>query len=218
MLNFKQYLEEGKNDPAIFHAIFMAGGPGSGKSYISNSLGLRALGFVEINSDKAFEMGLKKSLLSLKMPDKEEYPRNIVRDLAKKTTMAKHGHAIDGRLGMVIDGTGKDAGKIAKQAKQLELLGYECAMVFVDTDLETTKQRNADRVRSVKDNILLKSWNAVQNNKNAFKKLFGKRLFVIDNSNHEVAASQSSKVYTKIMGWAKQLPNNPAVKNWMEHS
>jgi hypothetical protein len=91
-------------------------------------------------------------------------------------------------------------------------------MVFVDTDLETTKQRNADRVRSVKDNILLKSWNAVQNNKNTFKKLFGKRLFVIDNSNHEVAASQSSKVYTKIMGWAKQLPNNPAVKNWMEHS
>jgi shikimate kinase len=215
MDSFKSFIEEGKNDPAIFHAIFMAGGPGSGKSYISNSLGLRALGFVEINSDKAFEMGLKKSLLSLKMPDNEEYPRNIVRGLAKKTTQAKHGHAIDGRLGMVIDGTGKDAGKIAKQVKQLELLGYECAMVFVDTDLETTKQRNADRVRSVKDTILLKSWNDVQKNKNSFKKIFGKRLFIIDNSNNEVATSQSSKVYVRIMSWAKQLPNNPAVDNWM---
>ncbi len=218
MLPFKSFIEEGKNDPAIFHAIFMAGGPGSGKSYISNSLGLRAMGFVEINSDKAFEMGLKKSLLSLKMPDSEEYPRNIVRDLAKKTTKAKHGHAIEGRLGMVIDGTGKDAGKIAKQAKQLELLGYEVAMVFVDTDLETTQQRNAQRDRSLKDSALLKMWKAVQTNRAKFKKVFGSRLFVIDNSNNEVAASQSSKVYVRIMTWAKQLPNNPAVKNWIENS
>ncbi len=218
MLPFKSFIEEGKNDPAIFHAIFMAGGPGSGKSYISNSLGLRAMGFTEINSDKAFEMGLKKSLLSLKMPDSEEYPRNIVRGLAKKTTKAKHGHAIDGRLGMVIDGTGKDAGKIAKQAKQLELLGYEVAMVFVDTDLETTKKRNAERDRSLKDGPLIKMWKAVQTNRSKFKKVFGARLFVIDNSNREVAAAQSTKVYTRIMTWAKKLPNNPAVKNWMEHS
>jgi len=218
MLRLKSFIDEGKNDPAIFHAIFMAGGPGSGKSYISNSLGLHALGFVEINSDKAFEMGLKKSLLSLKMPDSEEYPRDIVRDLAKKTTKAKHGHAIEGRLGMVIDGTGKDAGKIGKQVKQLELLGYEVAMVFVDTDLNTTKIRNAKRDRSVKYSALLKMWSAVQKNRDTFKKIFGKRMFIIDNSTPELAAAESKKVYTKIMMWAKSLPKNPAVANWMEKS
>jgi len=89
MFSFKSFLHEGKHDPAIFKVIFMAGGPGSGKSFIAKSLGLRALGFVEINSDKAFEMGLKKSLLDIKMPDSEEYPRDIVRGLAKKTTKSK---------------------------------------------------------------------------------------------------------------------------------
>ena len=218
MLGFKSYIEEGRNDPAIFHAIFMAGGPGSGKSYVASSLGLNALGFVEINSDKAFEMGLKKSLLSLKMPDKEEYPRNIVRGLAKKTTVSKHGHAIEGRLGMVIDGTGKDSTKVAKKVKSLELLGYEVAMIFVNTDLETALDRNEKRERSLKDAVVTKMWKQVQGNLKSFKKTFGSKLFVIDNSNYEVSGALSAKVYTKLMMWAKKLPDNPAVANWMNHS
>jgi shikimate kinase len=217
MLRFKSFIDEGRNDPAIFHAIFMAGGPGSGKSYIASTLGLRSMGFTEINSDKAFEVGLKKSLLSLKMPDNEEYPRNIVRGLSKKTTMSKHGHAIEGRLGMVIDGTGKDSTKIGKKVKNLELLGYECAMVFVNTDLETALERNENRERSLKPAAVTKMWKQVQSNLKTFKKIFGPRLFIIDNSNYEVSGAQSSKVYTKLMMWAKQLPKNPAVKNWMEN-
>jgi shikimate kinase len=217
MLNFKRYLDEGRNDPGIFHAIFMAGGPGSGKSFVATGLGLRSLGFVDINSDKAFEMGLKKSLLSLKMPDSEEYPRNIVRDLAKKTTKAKYGHAIDGRLAMVVDGTGKNVRKMGKNVKDLELLGYETAMVFVNTDLETALERNEKRERSLKPAVVTKMWKQVQSNLKSFKTIFGTRLFVIDNSNYEVSGVQSAKVYTKIMAWAKQLPDNPAVKNWMEN-
>jgi hypothetical protein len=34
MIKFSQYLSEGINDPAIFKAVFLAGGPGSGKSFI----------------------------------------------------------------------------------------------------------------------------------------------------------------------------------------
>jgi len=218
MLNFKRYLDEGRNDPGIFHAIFMAGGPGSGKSTVAAQLGLRPLGFVDINSDTAFETGLKKSLLSLKMPDSEEYPRNIVRGIAKKTANAKHGHAIDGRLAMVIDGTGKDSKKIGKKVKDLELLGYETAMVFVNTDLETALERNEKRERSLKPAVVTKMWKQVQSNLKSFKKTFGSRLYVIDNNNYEVSGAQSAKVYTKIMTWAKKLPDNPAVANWMEHS
>ena len=216
MLQFKSFLDEGKNDPAIFKVIFMAGGPGSGKSTIAHMLGLHALGFVSINSDAAFEQGLKKSLLSLKMPEGEEYARNIVRGLAKKTTKRKQGHAVEGRLGMVIDGTGKDLGKIKKQVKSLEQLGYEASMVFVDTTLDAALERNEERDRSLNPKMVTSQWKGVQKNKGSFKKLFGNRLWVIDNTNYEVSGIQTNKVYTKIMSWAKDLPDNPAVKHWME--
>ena len=55
MLRFSKYLEEGVNDPAIFKAIFLAGGPGSGKSFIVGKTGLTSLGYKVVNSDDAFE-------------------------------------------------------------------------------------------------------------------------------------------------------------------
>ena len=215
MINFKSYLEEGKNDKSIFRVIFMAGGPGSGKSTIVKKLGLRALNYSDINSDDAFEHGLKKSLLSLKMPDSEKYPRDIVRGITKKTTMKKQGHAIDGRLGMVIDGTGAKADKIKKMDDDFTKLGYECAMVFVDTDIETAQERNLKRERSLEPALVTKIWADVQNNRKTFNKLFGKMFFLVDNSiNSDM--SDVPKVRSKIMKWSSKLPNNPQVKAWMD--
>ena len=218
MQDFKTFIEEGRNDPAIFHAIFMAGGPGSGKSWVAKSLGLRALGYVEINSDRAFEMGMKKSLLSLRMPDNEKFPRDIVRGLAKKTTQAKQGHAVEGRLGMVIDGTGSDIAKVKKMKKQLELLGYETAMVFVNTSLDVAIERDDMRSRSLGRKMVTKLWADVQTNTIAYHKLFGKKLIKIDNSNAESTHKYINKAYTKIMTWSKKLPENPAVINWMNET
>ncbi len=48
-------LQEGPNDPGIFKVIFFAGGPGSGKSYVANELGLISRGLKVLNSDDAFE-------------------------------------------------------------------------------------------------------------------------------------------------------------------
>ena len=81
MKNF-QDLQEGLQDPNIFKAFFLAGGPGSGKSYVvrktTGGTGLRV-----VNSDDAFEALLKKANLSLKMPEEEEAPREIQRKRAK---------------------------------------------------------------------------------------------------------------------------------------
>ena len=67
MITLKQ-LQEGLYDPNIFKAFFMAGGPGSGKSYVvRKSTG--GTGLKIVNSDVAFEKLLKKAGLSLKMPD-----------------------------------------------------------------------------------------------------------------------------------------------------
>ena len=35
MRKFQQYITEGVYDPSIFKAFFLAGGPGSGKSWVS---------------------------------------------------------------------------------------------------------------------------------------------------------------------------------------
>ena len=59
-----QELKEGLYDPNIFKAFFLAGGPGSGKTFVTrNAFG--GTGLRQINSDSAFEIALKKNGLSL---------------------------------------------------------------------------------------------------------------------------------------------------------
>ena len=105
MITYERFLKEGVYDPNIFKAVFMAGGPGSGKSHIAGKA-TGGLGLKIINSDDAFERFLTKEGLSLKMPDSETIPRDIERDRAKKVTASKKFHAIQGRVGIIIDGTG----------------------------------------------------------------------------------------------------------------
>jgi len=64
--SFSSFLHEGINDPSIFKAVFLAGGPGSGKSFIVGRTALTALGFRIINSDHAFETAMKKAGKMLK--------------------------------------------------------------------------------------------------------------------------------------------------------
>ena len=81
-------LQEGVYDPNILKAFFLAGGPGSGKSYVVRRT-TGGLGMKIVNSDNAFEKLLKDAGLSLKMPDEEEEPRDVIRDRAKAIAKAQ---------------------------------------------------------------------------------------------------------------------------------
>ena len=72
MLTF-QDLQEGVYDPNILKAFFLAGGPGSGKSYVVKRT-TGGLGMKIVNSDNAFEKLLKDAGLSLKMPQRRKNP------------------------------------------------------------------------------------------------------------------------------------------------
>ena len=127
-----QELKEGLYDQGIFKAFFLAGGPGSGKTFVTrNAFG--GTGLRVINSDAAFERSIKKAGLSLKMPDSEEEARDMIRVRAKATTSSMMDLSIQGRLGLVIDGTGRDFNKISAQMRMLQHLGYDCSMIFVNT-------------------------------------------------------------------------------------
>ena len=187
MITYEHFLKEGVYDPNIFKAVFMAGGPGSGKSWIAGKTA-GGLGLKIINSDYAFERYLKKEGLSLKMPGPETIEKdwNVPRAKAKRVTAKKKDHAVEGRLGLLIDGTGHEYDKVVKQAALLTQLGYETSMVFVNTSLEVALARNEQRARSVQPSIAKKSWQDVQNNMGKFQNFFGPaNFFIVDNNGVE---------------------------------
>ena len=212
MKTFQQLLE-GIYDPNIFKAVFLAGGPGSGKSFVVGRT-LAGLGMKIINSDEPFERYLKMAGLSMKMPDSETAARDIERKRAKKVTAARKGHAIDGRLGIVIDGTGKDYNKLTDQASQLKQLGYEVSMVFVNTSLETALVRNEKRARSVPPKIAEQGWKDVQANLGRFQQFFGpKNFFIVDNNDHQ---EDPMEISAKMIARAVRRPvNNPIATAWI---
>jgi predicted kinase len=212
---FESVLEEGINDPSIFKAVFLAGGPGSGKSFIVGKTALPALGFKVINSDQAFEAALAKAGMAA-TPENIYSPKGQeIRTGAKALTKKKLDLAIAGRLGLVIDGTGKDYDKIAKQAMGLRRLGYDVAMIFVNTDEETALERNRKRSRSLPDDTVSKMWKDVQKNLGSFQTFFG-NFFLVDNSEGSDFNSQSTNVYKKLATWAKKTPKNKVVTDWMK--
>ena len=185
MITYEQFINEGVYDLNIFKAVFMAGGPGSGKTHIADRTA-GGLGLKAINSDDPFEIYLKKAGLSLKMPDTETAERDPLRAKAKRVTVKKQALAVEGRLGLLIDGTGHEYDKVAKQAALLNQIGYETAMVFVNTSLEVALARNEQRARSVQPSIAKKSWQDVQNNIGKFQNFFGPaNFFIVDNNGVE---------------------------------
>ena len=215
MITLKQ-LQEGLYDPNIFKAFFMAGGPGSGKSYVvRKSTG--GTGLKIVNSDEAFERLLKQAGLSLKMPDDELIPRDKIRDKAKVLTGKRRDNYVEGRLGLVIDGTGKDYGKITKQASDLKQIGYDVYMIFVNTSLDVALENNKRRARTLKDSIVKDSWNAVQKNMGKFQRYFGGSNFIIvDNNEVDKDGKLFDACFKRVKGLLSNKVVNPQAKRWID--
>ena len=205
-------LQEGVYDPNILKAFFLAGGPGSGKSYvIGRATG--GLGMKIVNSDDAFEKLLKDAGLSLKMPPEEEGPRDVVRGRAKELTAKRKANYIEGRLGLIIDGTGREFDKISKQARELEILGYDVYMIFVNTSLDVALQRNEQRPRSVPTSIVTNSWKAVQNNIGKFSNFFKNGFIIVDNNDKD--EDMMKIVIKRVRSLATRKVQNNRGKAWI---
>ena len=205
-------LQEGVYDPNIFKAFFLAGGPGSGKSYVVRQT-TGGTGLKIVNSDDDFERLLAKANLSLKMPASEEEPRNKVRSRAKDLTQMRKDNYLAGRLGLIIDGTGRDFGKIQKQKAGLEQLGYDCYMIFVNTSLDTALQRNTMRARSVPTPIVTKSWKDVQSNIGQFNNLFKGDMIIVDNNDADEDVFKS--VWKRVRGLLGRKVKNKRAQDWI---
>ena len=215
MKTLKQ-LQEGLYDPNIFKAYFLAGGPGSGKSYVvKKSTG--GTGLKIVNSDVAFEKLLIKAGLSLKMPDDELVARDKVRGKAKALTKLSRDNYVEGRLGLVIDGTGKDFDKITNQASDLEQIGYDVYMIFVNTSLDVALENNQKRARTLKDSMVKDLWNAVQNNMGKFQRYFGATNFlIVDNNEVDKDGRLFDTCFKRVKRLLSNKVNNPVSQRWID--
>ena len=214
----RQYINEGVYDPGIFKAFFLAGGPGSGKSFVTASA-FAGTGLKLVNSDVKFERDLRKMGMSMKMPDQEAYFRDIIRSDAKKFVGRQLDSYLKGRLGVIIDSTGRDYGVISRQVNMLKHIGYDCYMVYVNTSLNVALERNKSRERSIPEYITKKSWQKVQLNMGAFQRVFGPaKMLIVDNSRDEkeLVTKTLSTASRFIRSRLRTKPENRTAMAWIK--
>ena len=227
MLSLKTFLDEGIFDPSIFKAIFLAGGPGSGKSYVAGKTTI-GLGLKLINSDDPLEKLLKKHNVPLDfatMSPDQTAKKDMLRSRAKELTFGqlkvkgyKGKGALDlyihGRLGLVIDGTGRDFDDIHRQASYLKKMGYDTYMIFVNTSEQVAQERNAARPRKLKPEMVKQMWLAVQQNIGKFQAYFRPSNFIVVDNNKagEDIFNKVSKRIRKLVG---KKVTNPIAQQWI---
>ncbi len=223
----EETLLEGCNDRAIFKAVFICGGPGSGKDYIVRST-LFGYGLVEINSDTAFEFLMRKNNMDMRMKDAVNVKRDLIRGTAKTMTKEKERLALVGRLGIIINGTGDDYHSVEYIKRNLEALGYETRMLAIQTDNEVSRQRNVLRGqlggREVPEQIRKEKWMLANSNIKHYAQLFGNNFFLVDNSLDMSSALPAEKdaknkellgIFKNFRAWASQRPTNAQCTDWL---
>ena len=215
ILNYKEedLILEYVNDPSIFKAVVLAGGPGSGKSYVAKKLGLQALGMRVVNSDNYFEMLMKKRGLSLKMPSSEDEEREAARMHAKALTSKRLDASIEGRLGILLDSTSGDQKKTTKIIKRLQDLGYEIKVIFIETSLEVALKRNQERPRTIPPKVVEFSWEGAQKVKPVLRRLVGPKNYIEIENNIEGKIDTSAS--SKLAAWSRKSPSNSKALDWI---
>ena len=243
MLKLMDLLTEGVYDKGIFKAVFMAGGPGSGKSYMAQNIfgipekaNVSVSGLRVVNSDKQFMFLLKK--YGFDPTELANYPDETftrlgspmkhggsgLRDLAQDLrTVEKQGY-MQGKQGMIIDSTGSNFQKVKKHKKQLEDAGYDTYMVFVMTELKTALKRNTMRAekgeRELPKDIVTKSWKDTRKNMGGLKALFGKNFALVNNDKHldddEARHKFANLTKSYANKWINGKIENPKAKQWIK--
>ena len=222
MIHFDTYLaeeelSEGVYDPGILKAFFTAGGPGSGKTWVTGQAGLgklSPLGVKIINSDAQYEKLLADANMAM-TPENIFSPRGQkIRKRAKELTQAMRSGYVDGRLGLLIDGTGKDFEKIQTTSNSLRKIGYDTFMIFINTSLEVALRRNLMRPRKLPEKDVTKMWNAVQQNIGKFQIHFGrKNILILDNND------ENDNLIEGLFVRVKKLVDEPVIntigKRWI---
>ena len=210
-------ITEGVYDPGVFKAVFLMGGAGAGKSTVVKELGLQALGLKVVNTDKAFESGLKKAGLSLDLRGADFTKVDPIRKKARDITAKNFDAYLGNRLGMIFDTTATDTTRIKKYKKLLDAIGYESKMIYVNVSLDNAQKRNASRPRKLPAEIVQSEWEKSQKNVATFRSMFKKDFVeVMNDDDLDTLVKKANKLYSKLLTWSSAFPGNKLATKWRE--
>ena len=225
----KHKLTEGVDDSSTLKCIFMAGGPGSGKSTVANELfdlpsdlSVNKYGLKVINSDVEFERMLHQMNIDtdLSKLSPEEFKKLTVgpqstREKAKRITIKKLAMYRKSKLGLIIDGTGDSIQSIQMKKRVMEQHGYDCYMIFVNTSLQVAIDRNNKRPRKLPEDVLSQMWFSCQNNLGHFQNIFGNNFKIVDRTKSSEPINKS--VLRSVIDFLKSPIKNPIGKKWLQN-
>ena len=204
-MKIHEVINEGIHDPDIFKAVFTLGGPGSGKTTVSRKL-LAHSGLRSVDVDSFYKL----------LSDKDTISGDYTKELYKQAHVKSRTRLdllVAGRLGVIIDGTGRNIARIKTIKDRLESLGYDTLALFVNVDLATALDRNEARVRKINPEQVKQMHAEVRNNLGEIQRLFGNQLMIVDN---DVTNDLDLIYYGKeIDKFLNIPPSKPQARAWM---
>jgi predicted kinase len=181
----------------LFKAIFVTGGPGSGKDVIIREA-IAESNAVEMNSIQIFDYLANKQKLSEKSNDVRL-------------------EAIRNRNPLIINGPADDIERITHIKEELEDLGYQTIMVFVDTTNEASKERNEKLSRMMVESVRHDKWLKSQKNKQYFQESFKNFVYFDNNGTLDSIEEDITQTYLNINEFIESKSFNDVAINWLEN-
>ena len=180
----------------LFKAIFVTGGPGSGKDIVIREA-IAESRAVELNATQAFEYLADKQKLSEKTND---FRREAIRN----------------RGPLIINGPADNIDKINHIREELEDLGYSTMMVFVNTTNEVSQERNTKLARMMVESIRYDKWSQAQKNKQLFSESFNIFLQIDNTGSLESIEEDITNTYLNINTFIENRSYGDVCLSWLE--
>jgi predicted kinase len=173
----------------VFKAIFVTGGPGSGKDIIIREC-IAESKCVELNTIQAFEQISKLGYIK---EVKERKP-------------------------LIINGPAENSQRIGVIKEYLGNLGYSTMMVFVETSNEASQERNSKLSRMMVESIRNEKWELSQKNKTMFSESFDNFMVFDNNRTIESLEEDITDTYMSINSFLDNRNYSESAFGWLDRN
>ena len=192
------FLVEGIEDKGIFKAVFLAGHPGSGKSYTLSRIKSGQIEPRIVNTDKFVE----------------HYKNASWMEIGEKVRQLNNNQLVlylNSMLPLAVDGTSGSISALLRRRGLLESIGYDTAMIFVNTDLDTAIKRIQQRERKVDPDFVRKSFKQLNDNKSFYRGKFD-TFIEVNNKEGELTNKAINHAFKFVTSFYNSPVKNPIGK------